>query len=383
MVAVDIVKFPISSPADTTPLEKLAESGYNSSQILAVVGKTEGERDHLANCCARSAHLTPIRAILGNGCVNDFSRTLASAVWEPKIPADAVTIFSGGTEGVLCPHVTFIVRAEDASSSSSSTTGLLASVGHTRPLHPHEIGMPDHARTVAVTIESMMANDLSVRPEDVMLVLIKCPLLTSTKVEAVRAAGKEPVTADTYESMARSRYACAVGIAAALGEIPDAQIDSAMQSTTASAFERVWSAKASCSSGAELDDNHILILASDPTVAGAGSIRPKLRAVSRPMQDAIDAEAIFDLLSQVKRDGGKVVQVFAKAEADPHGIVRGNRHTMNTDSDIHSTRHARAAVGGLLAGLVGDTLLYVSGGAEGQGPAGGGSLCMVYGMPSN
>lgn len=298
------------------------------------------------------------------------------------MPADAVTIFSGGTEGVLCPHVTFIVRAEETSSSRPVTTGLLASVGHTRTIHPHEIGTSDHARTVTATIESMMANKLSVRPEDVVLVLIKCPLLTSTKVERIRAAGKEPITSDTYESMARSRYACAVGIAAALGEIPNAQIDSAVQSATASGSEDVWSAKASCSSGAELDDNHILILASDPTVPAVGPTKPRLRAVSRPMQDAIDAEAILDLLSQVKRDGGKVVQVFAKAEADPHGTVRGNRHTMNTDSDIHSTRHARAAVGGLLAGLVGDTLLYVSGGAEGQGPAGGGSLCVVYEIPS-
>ncbi len=51
---------------------------------------------------------------------------------------------------------------------------------------------------------------------------------------------------------------------------------------------------------------------------------------------------------------------------------------MNTDSDLHSTRHARAAVGGLVAGLVGDAAVYVSGGAEGQGPSGGGSLCLVY-----
>jgi cyanuric acid amidohydrolase len=51
---------------------------------------------------------------------------------------------------------------------------------------------------------------------------------------------------------------------------------------------------------------------------------------------------------------------------------------MCTDSDIQSTRHARAAVGGLVAGLTGDTLVYVSGGAEGQGPIEGGGLCVVY-----
>jgi cyanuric acid amidohydrolase len=305
---------------------------------------------------------------------------LASTVWEPLIPRDAVTVFSGGTEGVLCPHVTFIVRAHDADTS----TGLLAAAGHTRALQPHEIGSPDHARIVATTVKTMMT-DLGVQDGDVELVLIKCPLLTSAKVESIRAAGREPITTDTYESMAKSRYASAIGIAAALGEVADTQIEASLllqQAGTA------WSAKASCSSGAELDDNHILILASDPAAAAAAAAAPPtstgektrrlLRIISRPMQDAIDASAVLALLSRVKEDGGEVVQLFAKAEADPRGTIRGNRHTMNTDSDIHGTRHARAAVGGLLAGLVGDTQLYVSGGAEGQGPPGGGSLCVVY-----
>jgi cyanuric acid amidohydrolase len=82
-------------------------------------------------------------------------------------------------------------------------------------------------------------------------------------------------------------------------------------------------------------------------------------------------------------ENGHVVQVFAKAEADPRGNIRGNRHTMDTDSDVHSTRHARAAVGGLIAGLVGDTQVYISGGAEGQGPPGGGSLCVLYRISEN
>lgn len=299
---------------------------------------------------------------LGNGCVNDFSRTLASAVWEPLIPTDAVTIFSGGTEGVLCPHVTFIVRREDGKS-----TGLVGAAGRTKDLGPHEVGRPAHARAVSATIHSMMS-DLKVGVEDVKLVLVKCPLLTSAKMEAARAANATPITTDTYESMAKSRYASAIGIGAALGEVEESNVEDDLQ-TGAS-----HSAIASCSSGAELEDNHIFILASDPAAASES----ELRAISRPMKDGIDAEAALDLLGQVKQDGGQVVQIFAKAEADPGGTVRGKRHTMNTDSDIHSTRHARAAVGGLLSGLAGDTQLYVSGGAEGQGPPGGGSLCLVY-----
>jgi len=126
----------------------------------------------------------------------------------------------------------------------------------------------------------------------------------------------------------------------------------------------------------DLRDLDILILASTP-VSGPDSVR-NLNIVSKHMEDAIDASVILELLEKVKSDRGEIVQVFAKAEADPRGHVRGYRHTMNTDSDVHSTRHARAAVGGLLAGLVGDTRIYVSGGAEGQGPKGGGSLCFVY-----
>jgi cyanuric acid amidohydrolase len=294
----------------------------------------------------------------GNGCVNDFSRTLSAHVWEPLIPESSITVFSGGTEGVLSPHITFIV-------ADPNSSGLIASVGRTRELAPHEIGSAEHAQQVAKTMTEMMAKT-GVAEEDVNLVLIKCPLLTSAKIEAIKAAGKIPVTTDTYKSMAKSRYASAIGIAIALGELK-AEI---VWEENLDAINH-WSAKASCSSGAELEDNHILLLASSPSPG-------RLGAVSNYMTDAIDAKAILESLNHIKAQGGEVVQVFVKAESDPQGKIRGKRHTMNTDSDIHSTRHARAAVGGLVAGLTGDTEVYCSGGAEGQGPPGGGSLCIVY-----
>ena len=39
-------------------------------------------------------------------------------------------------------------------------------------------------------------------------------------------------------------------------------------------------------------------------------------------------------------------------------------------------------MGGLIAGITQQTNLYVSGGAEFQGPVGGGSVCMVYSCES-
>jgi cyanuric acid amidohydrolase len=214
--------------------------------------------------------------------------------------------------------------------------------------------------------------------KDVKLILIKCPLLTSAKIAVIKGKDLIPITEDTYESMAKSRYASAVGVALGLDEINEEDVTGFMDRKV----KEFYSDRASCSSGAELEDCHILILASTPLMQRAtvpDDLRtPKLYAIAGSMMDAIDAEAIIDMLKEIKKRGGVVVQVFVKAEADPSGMIRGNRHTMNTDSDIHSTRHARAAVGGLVAGLLQDTMVYVSGGAEGQGPSGGGSLCMIY-----
>jgi len=101
------------------------------------------------------------------------------------------------------------------------------------------------------------------------------------------------------------------------------------------------------------------------------------------MRDAIDFPAVADAIRSVGldpldvRSQDRIVNIFAKAEASPDGLVRGLRHTMLEDSDINATRHARAAVGGLIGGLAGTGAVYVSGGAEHQGPPGGGPIAAI------
>jgi len=125
---------------------------------------------------------------------------------------------------------------------------------------------------------------------------------------------------------------------------------------------------ASTSAGVELLRNEIVVLGNAQGWGGDLVIDHEV------MKDAIDTDAARRVL---KRLGGETVALLAKAEASPSGEIRGRRHTMLDDSDIHSTRHARALVGGVLAGVIGDTLLYVSGGAEHQGPPGGGPVAIV------
>ena len=104
------------------------------------------------------------------------------------------------------------------------------------------------------------------------------------------------------------------------------------------------------------------------------------------MQDAIDSAAVIRALSAAgmaslypldAASQQALCAVLCKAEASQTGLIRGARHTMLDDSDIASSRHARALVGGMIAGVVGTTVLFVSGGAEHQGPDGGGPVAVI------
>src|SRR5258708_38939660 len=69
--------------------------------------------------------------------------------------------------------------------------------------------------------------------------------------------------------------------------------------------------------------------------------------------------------------------LLVRAAPRRRGPAPGNRHTMLDDTDISAQRHIRGAVAGLVAGVVGDGRLFVSGGAEHQGPDGGGLIAVI------
>lgn len=184
--------------------------------------------------------------------------------------------------------------------------------------------------------------------KDVHFVQIKCPLLTSKRMEAAHARRATTVTRSAYGSMAYSRGASALGVAVALGEVGNDVRDSQVLKDW-----NLFSSVASTSAGIELMHNGVIVMGNS-----AASASP-LVIGHAVMRDAIDAAAVRDALESVgiavaDRSGGtpreRLVNVFAKAEAAPDGTVRGSRHTKLDDTDISSTRHTRAAVGGLIAG---------------------------------
>jgi cyanuric acid amidohydrolase len=366
VTSVGVVRIATKSPSDVSGLLSFIEAGkIDPRSILAILGKTEG-----------------------NGGVNDFTREYAvsalCAVLAPyvdlpphRVEERIAFVMSGGTEGVLSPHITVFTRADVVGRLSDGSSGKRLSIGiaKTRDFLPEELGRSVQIEETAKAVATAMADAAIVDPQDVHFVQIKCPLLTSDRIEAASARGIKTVTNSAYGSMAYSRGASALGVAVALGEI-DGEVG---DEHVLRHFE-LFSSVASTSAGIELMHNVVIVLGNSTSSASPFEIGHAV------MRDAIDSASVIDALKSVglrvgdgsePTAGRQLVNIFAKAEASPNGTLRGFRHTMLEDTDISATRHARAAVGGLIAGLSGTGAVYVSGGAEHQGPPGGGPVAAI------
>ena len=359
----DTFRFAMSGPADLTGLAGLIGNGsLDPQQIIAIMVKTEG-----------------------NGGVNDFTREFATSVIAATLapylrltPAEVehrvAIVVSGGTEGVLSPHATVFARVPLAQHAMVGDSGKRLAIGTaaTRDFLPHEIGRAAQIEETAKAVEAAMLDAGISSVDDVHWVQVKCPLLTAERVEAARRAGHEPVTENAYKSMAYSRGASSLGVAVAMKEIA-----ASIEETAVLANWSLSSGVASASAGIELKNNIVIVLGNSGQAVGDCVISHAV------MQDAIDASAVTEAIGRVRGladsriDTSRIVNVLAKADPSPDGKVRGWRHTMLDDTDISATRHARAAVGGLIAGITGCPAVFVSGGAEHQGPSGGGPVAVI------
>jgi cyanuric acid amidohydrolase len=356
---VDLHRLRMNSPGDMSGLQRLIDDGTIAARdIVAILGKTEG-----------------------NGGVNDFTREYASRSFAQTLaphlgctPAEVegrvALVMSGGTEGVLSPHATLFVRSESAAAPVAGKR-LAVGVAQTREFLPEELGRTAQIDETARAVREAMRDAQIEDAADVHFVQVKCPLLTAERVEAAHARRRTTATEEPYASMAYSRGASALGIALALGEIEGPVPDDAVL-----ADWRRCSGVASTSAGIELAQSVVVVMGNAEGAAGDHVIGHAV------MRDAIDLRGVLQAFASVGIDPiaglpAGDVHVFAKAEAAPDGRVRGHRHTMLDDSDITPTRHARAAVGGLIAGVCGSGAIYVSGGAEHQGPPGGGPIAVI------
>lgn len=361
---VKVYRIPMAGPDDVSGLKELIEAGdIVSSEIVAVLGKTEG-----------------------NGCVNDFTRGFCTFAFrsflakelgktEEEVEEKVAFVMSGGTEGVMTPHATIFTKRE-IDEVETEDKSLAVSVGFTRDFLPEEIGTLTMVKEVEKVVLDLMKSAGIDNKEDVHFVQIKCPLLTSDRILEAKSRGKSVVVEDTYKSMGYSRGASALGVAVALEEVDESKV-------TEESILKDWflySKVASTSAGVELMNCEIILMGNSKKSIS------KYRIGHSVMKDSIDLEGVIEAIKDSgleidklpsEEDKKRIVNVLAKAEASPDGYVRNRRNTMLTDSDINHTRHARAVVNGVIASIVGDPMVYVSGGAEHQGPAGGGPVAVI------
>jgi cyanuric acid amidohydrolase len=350
-----------SAPDDVSGIDAAIAAGrIDPKGVIAVLAKTEG-----------------------NGLVNDFSRghaTLAlNLLFQRHLPAEEAAhiclVMSGGTEGGMAPHWVVFER-QPADAGDGQNPALAIGRAHTPALAFEHLGRLAQVDQVAEGVAAAMRDAGISDPSDVHFVQVKCPLLVAQRVGEADRRGVAVATRDTLKSMGLSRAASALGAAVALGEIAREKLSEG----DIAANWSLWSGRASASAGIELLNHEIVVMGMSPAWSGPLAIDHAV------MADGIDVEPVRAALARlglgtagqlVEAQRKRLVALLGKAEASHDGLLRGHRHTMLDDSDIAATRHARAFVCGALAGLVGHAELYVSGGAEHQGPDGGGPVALI------
>jgi cyanuric acid amidohydrolase len=355
-------KIEMSAPDDASQLEELLDrKEFDAGEIVCIICKSEG-----------------------NGRVNDFSRPLAHRAFrdvisertkksKAEIDGRVAFVMSGGCEGVITPHATIFVKRESKGKAPAQKR-LSFSMANTRELLPEEVGTETHVQLVAEAVR-IARNEARISDlADVHYVQVKCPLLTSERINAAKARGRQTVTEDTTRSMGFSNGASALGIALGLGEISE------LNPRDICVNPDIFTTRGGSSSGIELMNCQVFVLGNS-----IENDSPFVSAHHR-LDDMIDADGVRKALrgAGLEVNGtldpdqrSRVLNVFGKAQVPLDGLLRGRRTTLLTDSDLN-TRPARAVLGALIASVVGDPAIYASAGwGYHQGPTGGGIAAAI------
>ena len=370
---VEMFVCPMSTPADTSGLQALADSGkIKPDTLVALVGKTEGTGFH-----------------------DDWGRIWADVAlreWTGKFlgipPSDVakevIFVLSGGCPGVITPHIAAVTREwVEVSDQDADTEGKRLVVGRagSEPMTPEEVGRMGQIRKVAEATHRAMADAGLTDPKDVHLVMVKVPGLTTASIKDAESRGKTVVSHDlTFGPEGAGVYAndaAALGVAMALGEVPESSLSDGVVRRNWDLYSEV----AMTSSGGEKRHGEVVVFGNSSTS------RSDLMIGHAITRDFIDAEGVRNALRSAglhfkdglpdEADLSRLVHVFAKSVIPGSDQIRGRRITLLDDADAYQI--GKALGGMLVASVTGRTTNYVSGGERNshQGPPGGNIVAAV------
>ena len=366
---VEMFVCPMATPSDTSEITALFEQGVKGDNVVALIGKSEG-----------------------TGLHDDFGRELADLALREAVGAamgvsreevaDRVAIvLSGGSFGVVTPHVTVVTRelAED-SAGGDAAKRLVVGQAFSEPILAEDVGRMGQIRKVAEAVRAAQSEAQIDAPEDVHCVLVKAPSLSRESIADAEARGQDVVTYDLgvgeRGSMCFANDGSALGVALALGEVPEAALSDDVVRTNWD----LYSAVASTSAGGEKQRAEVFLLGN--SVASVS----ELRIGHGLTKDLIDPGGVREALRSAgldfaccpsEADLERVVQVFAKLIVPGDGLVRGQRTTLL--DDLESAKSTKCVGGALVGSVVGRTTVYMSGGERNshQGPPGGSPVAAV------
>src|SRR5205823_2709023 len=150
------------------------------------------------------------------------------------VPVDEVSrhvifVLSGGCPGVITPHVAAVTREwVEVPEQSGGAKRLVVGRAGSDPMPPEEVGRMGQIRKVAAATHQAMQDAGLTDPRDVHLVMVKVPGLTTASIKDAEARGQTVVSHDlTFGPEGAGAYAndaAALGVAMALGEVPESKL---------------------------------------------------------------------------------------------------------------------------------------------------------------
>ena len=367
---VDMFVCPMATPADTSGLQMLADSGkIKPDTLVALVGKTEGTGQH-----------------------DDWGRVWADVAlreWTAKllgIPVAEVAqrvifVLSGGCPGVITPHIAAVTREMVDVARPSDAKRLVVGRAGSEPIAPEEVGRMGQIHKVAEATHRSMTDAGLTDPRDVHLVMVKVPGLTVASIRDAESRGETVVSHDlTFGPEGAGSYAndaAALGVALALGEVQRSSLSDQVVRRNWDLYSEV----AMTSSGGEKRHGEVVVF------GNSSASQSSLRIGHAVTRDFIDAQGVRDALRSAglrfkdglpdEADLPRLVHVFAKSVIPGSDQVRGQRITLLDDADAYQI--GKAVGGMLVASVTGRTTNYVSGGERNshQGPPGGNIVAAV------
>ncbi|HKW70241.1 MAG TPA: ring-opening amidohydrolase [Candidatus Dormibacteraeota bacterium] len=369
---VEVFVLPSATPADTSGLEKLANAGkIKPDTLVALVGKTEGTGAH-----------DDWGRIWADAALREWTARFLG-VDKEEVARRVIFVLSGGCPGVITPHIAAVTRewVEVPDQRDGSDKRLVVGRAGSEAIAPEEVGRMGMIRKVAAATHEAMTDAGLTDAKDVHLVMVKVPGLSIASIRDAESRGKTVVSHDlTFGPEGAGVYAndgAALGVAMALGEVPESALSDAVVRRNWDLYSEV----AMTSSGGEKRHGEVVVFGNS-----ASSASP-LRIGHAVTRDFIDAEGVRRALRSAglrfsdglpgEADLSRLVHVFAKSVIPGSDQIRGHRITLL--DDVHAYEIGKALGGMLIASVTGRTTNYVSGGERNshQGPPGGNIVAAV------